>query len=74
MRPFFADAVVVYWPELLLLVGPYGDWISWPVPPGEELALAAETDGVRLISATTHELLRRVPDSTAQVRPGCSAR
>ncbi|GFH33635.1 uncharacterized protein HaLaN_33033, partial [Haematococcus lacustris] len=27
-----SDAVVMQWPELLLVVGPYGDYASWATP------------------------------------------
>jgi hypothetical protein len=30
-----SDAVVVQWPELLLVIGPAGDHVSWPLVEGK---------------------------------------
>ncbi|KAK9907253.1 hypothetical protein WJX75_000093 [Coccomyxa subellipsoidea] len=66
------DSVVLYWEDILLLVGPYGDWVKYSLE--EPAVLVTECDGVRLISDTTHELLRRVPDCLADVyRVGSTA-
>ena len=63
------DAVLLQFPELLLLVGPYGDYVSWHVSH-ERLAMVSELDGVRLVSSSRHEMLRKVPDCLVQVRAG----
>lgn len=53
-------------------MGPYGDWVKYSLE--EPAVLVTECDGVRLISDTTHELLRRVPDCLADVyRVGSTA-
>ena len=58
--------------ELMLMVGPFGEWVRYTVE--SPCVLAPECDGIRIISQTTHELLRRVPDPLADVfRPGSTA-
>ncbi len=47
------------------MVGPYGDWVKYTVE--EPALLAPELDGVRVLTASTHELLRRIPDPLADV-------
>lgn len=39
-----SDAVIVRWPELLFVVGPYGDSASWELA-GEALLLVQEVGG-----------------------------
>jgi hypothetical protein len=60
------DAVVLRWPDLLLLAGPYGEHLTWPLEG--PVVLVPEVDGLRLITATTHKLLRRVADCLVAVR------
>ncbi|KAK9823042.1 hypothetical protein WJX81_002597 [Elliptochloris bilobata] len=60
-----ADSVVLVWEDILLMVGPYGDWVKHTVELGA--ALVPECDGVRMVTATRHDLLRRVPDCLADV-------
>lgn len=60
------DAVALRWDSLLLLVGPYGDWLKRPCEGA--VVLVPEVDGLRLLTATTMSLLRRVPDVLIQVR------
>lgn len=62
------DAVALRWDSLLLLVGPYGDWLKRPCEG--PVVLVPEVDGLRLLTATTMSLLRRVPDVLIQVRVG----
>lgn len=58
--------------DLMLMVGPLGEWVRYTVE--SPCVLAPECDGIRIISQTTHELLRRVPDPLADVfRPGSTA-
>lgn len=51
--------------DILLMVGPYGDWIKHDLEG--KTVLVSECDGVRLVSAEKHELLSRVPDSLVDV-------
>ena len=54
------------------MVGPFGDWVKYSLEEGTHLV--TECDGVRLLSAGCHELLRRVPDALADVfRVGSTA-
>lgn len=54
------------------MVGPFGDWVKYSLEEGTHLV--TECDGVRLLSAGRHELLRRVPDALADVfRVGSTA-
>ncbi|KAL3162570.1 hypothetical protein ABBQ38_008623 [Trebouxia sp. C0009 RCD-2024] len=59
------DSVVMCWQDILLMVGPYGDWIKHDLEG--KTVLVSECDGVRLVSAEKHELLSRVPDSLVDV-------
>ncbi|CAG8549141.1 13771_t:CDS:2, partial [Cetraspora pellucida] len=52
------DSVVLYWDQLLLMVGPYGDWIRYPY---DSIFLIPEIDGVRIISSDKCEFLQKVP-------------
>lgn len=54
------------WEGLLLLVGPYGDWLKRPCEGS--VVMVAEVDGLRLITADKMSLLRRVPDVLQEVR------
>lgn len=60
-----ADSLLLPWDRLLLMVGPYGDSVkyTYPSPP----LLHSESDGVRILSKTSAELLQRVPEATEQV-------
>ena len=51
--------------DTLLMVGPLGDTVEFPVAP--PVVLVPERDGVRVISDERHELLRRVPAPLADV-------
>ena len=58
--------------EELLLVGPYGDMVSYDTEPG--MHLLQEADGARLLTPERHELLRRVPPATVDVfEPGSTS-
>lgn len=59
------DSVVLYWDKIVLMVGPYGDWVKYSYE--QSLSLIAELDGVRIISGTQCEFLHRVPDATVDV-------
>mmetsp|Transcript_12464 Transcript_12464/g.35002 ORF Transcript_12464/g.35002 Transcript_12464/m.35002 type:complete len:872 (-) Transcript_12464:151-2766(-) len=60
-----ADAVVLYWEEVLLMVGPFGDWVYYPID--EPATLVSEVDGLRIVSNRTTQLLRRVADSLVDI-------
>lgn len=55
-----SDAIVLLWPELLLLIGPFGDHATWTLDPSERMFLVPEVDGLRLVTQSRHELLRKV--------------
>lgn len=58
--------------ESLLVVGPAGDSLSYPA--AREALLVPEVDAVRVVSDSTSELLRGVPDALADVhRVGSTA-
>jgi len=58
-------AVVGYWENILLMVGPNKDWIKYVYDSA--LTLVPEIDGLRIISSTSHELLHRVPSVVEDV-------
>ena len=59
-----ADAVVLHWPDALLLVGPVGDALRFPLDASA--AVATECDSLRVLTSDHHLLLRRVPEPLAR--------
>ncbi|XP_050227188.1 protein VACUOLELESS1 isoform X2 [Mercurialis annua] len=59
------DSVLLYWDDMLLMVGPSDDCVSYIYD--EPLNLIPECDGVRILSNTSMEFLQRVPDSTVSI-------
>lgn len=59
-----ADAVVLHWPDALLLVGPIGDALRFPLDASA--AVATECDSLRVFTGEQHLLLRRVPEALAR--------
>ncbi|KAL6553851.1 vacuolar protein sorting-associated protein 16 [Orobanche minor] len=59
------DSVLLYWDDMLLMVGPYGDPVSYIYD--EPITLIPECDGVRILSNTSMAFLHRVPDSTVSI-------
>ncbi|XP_021903569.1 protein VACUOLELESS1 isoform X2 [Carica papaya] len=59
------DSVLLYWDDMLLMVGPYGDPVRYFYD--EPVILIPECDGVRILSNTSMEFLQRVPDSTVSI-------
>ena len=59
------DSVLLFWDKMLLMVGPYGDWVKYSYD--QALWLLPEVDGVRIISKTLCEFLHRVPDATVDI-------
>lgn len=59
------DSVVLYWDKIVLMVGPFGDWIKYTYE--DPIYLASEIDGVRIISNDKCELLQKVPASTEKI-------
>lgn len=54
------DALLLRWPELLMAVGPFGDYASWPLLAEEHMLVVPEVDCARLLTSSRHDLLRRV--------------
>ncbi|KAI5662106.1 hypothetical protein M9H77_21429 [Catharanthus roseus] len=59
------DSVLLYWDDMLLMVGPHGDPVRYLYD--EPIILIPECDGVRILSNTSMEFLHRVPDSTVSI-------
>lgn len=59
------DSVLLYWDELLLMVGPNGDPVRYFYD--EPIILIPECDGVRILSNSSMEFLQRVPDSIVSI-------
>ncbi|KAJ1284684.1 hypothetical protein BS78_03G223800 [Paspalum vaginatum] len=59
------DSVLLYWPEVLLMVGPNGDPVQYSYD--EPIKLIPECDGVRILSNSSMEFLHRVPDCTTLI-------
>ena len=59
------DTVLLYWYDILLMMGPRGDPVRYFYD--EPIILIPECDGVRILSNSSMELLQRVPDSTESI-------
>ncbi|KAM0858443.1 hypothetical protein ACQ4PT_047830 [Festuca glaucescens] len=59
------DSVLLYWPEVLLMVGPNGDPVQYNYD--EPIMLIPECDGVRILSNSSMEFLHRVPDCITSI-------
>lgn len=59
------DSVLLYWDDVLLMVGPFGEPVRYFYD--DPIVLISECDGVRILSNTTMEFLQRVPDSTVSI-------
>ncbi|PKA47623.1 hypothetical protein AXF42_Ash014819 [Apostasia shenzhenica] len=59
------DSVLLYWEDMLLMVGPTGDPVRYLYD--EPIILIPEGDGVRILSNSVMEFLQRVPDSTVSI-------
>ncbi|KAL7087130.1 hypothetical protein ACP275_13G047200 [Erythranthe tilingii] len=59
------DSVLLYWDDMLLMVGPYEEPVRYIYD--EPIILVPECDGVRILSNTNMEFLHRVPDSTVSI-------
>lgn len=53
------DSVVMYWDKVVLMIGPFGDWIKFSYD--DPIFLSSEIDGVRITSNDKCELLQKVP-------------
>lgn len=61
------DSVLLYWPTGgLIMVGPYGSWLRFPYY--EPIVLAQETDCCRVLSASAHDILIRVPTCVENIK------
>ncbi|XP_041994658.1 protein VACUOLELESS1-like [Salvia splendens] len=60
-----SDTVLLYWDDMLLMVGPYDEPVRYIYD--EPIILIPECDGVRILSNTNMEFLHRVPDSTVSI-------
>ncbi|CAG8569116.1 1317_t:CDS:10 [Ambispora gerdemannii] len=52
------DSVVMYWDKIVLMVGPFGDWIKHTYD--DAIYLVPEVDGVRVISSDKCEFLQKL--------------
>ncbi|KAF3445002.1 hypothetical protein FNV43_RR14695 [Rhamnella rubrinervis] len=59
------DTVLLYWDDMLLMMGPRGDPVTYLYD--EPIILVPECDGVRILSNSSMEFLQRVPDSTESI-------
>jgi len=53
------DSAVLYWDNIVLMIGPFGDFIKYSYD--ETIYLIPEVDGVRIISSDKCEFLQKVP-------------
>ena len=57
--------MLLYWDDMLLMVGPYGDPVRYIYD--EPIILIRECDGARILTNSTMEFLQRVPASTESI-------
>uniref|UniRef100_K3XBW1 Vacuolar protein sorting-associated protein 16 homolog n=1 Tax=Globisporangium ultimum (strain ATCC 200006 / CBS 805.95 / DAOM BR144) TaxID=431595 RepID=K3XBW1_GLOUD len=61
------DSILLYWPNAgLIMVGPYGSWLRFPYD--EHILLAQEIDCCRVYSASTHDIVIRVPTCVERIK------
>ncbi|KAI8834303.1 Vps16, N-terminal region-domain-containing protein [Chytridium lagenaria] len=60
-----SDSVILHWHDIVLVIGPFGDWIKYSVDG--EVCLFSEVDGIRLISRDRVSFLQRVPEPVESV-------
>ena len=60
-----SDAAVMYWPTYLIIVGPHGNFITYVYDAPAKLI--SESDGLRVITSSGHELVSRVPDAVVEM-------
>ncbi|XP_071505509.1 vacuolar protein sorting-associated protein 16 homolog [Diadema antillarum] len=58
-------AVVGYWENLLLVIGPKKDWIKYNMDT--DAVLVPESDSLHILQTHTHELLQRVPGVVEEI-------
>lgn len=59
------DSVLLYWDDMLLMVGPFVDPVRYLFD--EPIILIPEYDGARILSNSNMEFLQRVPSSTESI-------
>eukprot|EP01116_Phalansterium_solitarium_P018834 TRINITY_DN5113_c0_g4_i1.p2 TRINITY_DN5113_c0_g4~~TRINITY_DN5113_c0_g4_i1.p2 ORF type:complete len:859 (+),score=366.88 TRINITY_DN5113_c0_g4_i1:2904-5480(+) len=66
-----ADTILLYWPAagtgVLLMVGPFNEWIKYTYDDSALIYLVPEVDGARIISNRLCEFVQRVPDMVESV-------
>ncbi|XP_078488533.1 vacuolar protein sorting-associated protein 16 homolog [Ciona intestinalis] len=67
-------AVVVYWPKTILVVSPQKDWVRFNVDEDNigrsgagSAVLAADVDGVHIVTSERHEFLQHVPNAISGI-------
>ena len=61
------DAVLLVWKNTgIVMVGPYGDWLNYPIDGSVQLI--AEPDCCRIITSSSCEMLQLVPAPTEAIR------
>ncbi|KAI3882164.1 hypothetical protein MKW92_008320 [Papaver armeniacum] len=60
-------SVLLYWDDMLLVVGPFGDPVRYLYDDHGPIILIPECDGVRVLSNTSMEFLQLVPESTVSI-------
>eukprot|EP00158_Paraphelidium_tribonemae_P006784 Partr_v1_DN27971_c0_g1_i2_m11137 putative vacuolar protein sorting len=61
------DSVVVYWEQVLLMIGPHGDWVKYSYDADMPVHLHTERDGLRIVSRVRSEFLQRVPVAVDEI-------
>ncbi|CAI9273049.1 unnamed protein product [Lactuca saligna] len=59
------DSVLMYWDDMLMMVGPYGDLVRYLYD--EPIILIPECDGARILSNLNMEFLQWIPASTESI-------
>lgn len=60
------DAILLFWPQILLLIGPDGDFVKFSYDD-PMVHLVPECDGVRIVSTDLCEFIHKVPSSLKDI-------
>jgi hypothetical protein len=60
-----SDSVLLHWEDMLLMIGPSGDYLKFPYDG--IVQLVAEIDSARIISSTKQEIIQKISSTTENI-------
>eukprot|EP00467_Chlorarachnion_reptans_P007458 CAMPEP_0114507372 /NCGR_PEP_ID=MMETSP0109-20121206/11975_1 /TAXON_ID=29199 /ORGANISM="Chlorarachnion reptans, Strain CCCM449" /LENGTH=854 /DNA_ID=CAMNT_0001686121 /DNA_START=234 /DNA_END=2798 /DNA_ORIENTATION=- len=63
------DSVLLYWEQILIMVGPFGAYVAFKYPQAKKntLRLQTQEDGCIVLTSSQCELLRKVPEPVVTI-------